>query len=134
VSERKPFGVTWETWIDRQIRSGMDRGEFDGLPGHGQPLADIDQPHDELWWVKQKLAREGVSFLPPTLAVRKELDDALEQVAAASSEAEVRRIVVEINAKIRSVNSMASSGPPSNLMPLDVERVVREWAAGRHEL
>jgi hypothetical protein len=131
VTERKPFGVTWETWIDRQIRSGMDRGEFDGLPGHGQPLADIDQPHDELWWVKQKLAREGVSFLPPTLAVRKELDDALEQVAAAASEAEVRRIVAEINAKIRSVNSMASSGPPSNLMPLDVERVVREWAAGR---
>jgi len=131
VTERQPFGVTWETWIDRQIRSGMDRGEFDELPGHGQPLADIDQPHDELWWVKQKLATEGVSFLPPTLAVRKELEVALEHVAASSSEAEVRRIVEAINAKIRIVNSQATSGPPSNLMALDVERVVREWALGR---
>lgn len=131
MSERKPFGVTWETWIDRQVREGMERGEFDGLPGHGRPLDDVDRPHDELWWVKQKLAREGVSFLPPTLAVRKELEEALEQVAAASSEAEVRRIVEAINAKIRSVNARATSGPPSNLMPLDVDRVVREWAAGR---
>jgi hypothetical protein len=72
-----------------------------------------------------------VSFLPPTLAVRKELDDALELVAASSSEAEVRRIVAEINAKIRNVNAQASSGPPSNIMPLDVERVVREWAVRR---
>ena len=131
MSERKPFGVTWETWIDRQVRQGIERGDFDGLPGHGQPIADVDRPHDELWWVKQKLAREGVSFLPPTLAVRKELDDALVEVAASSSEAEVRRIVEAINAKIRTVNSQATSGPPSNMMPLDVERVVREWAAGR---
>ncbi len=131
MTERKPFGVTWETWIDRQVREGMERGDFDGLPGQGQPLADVDQPRDELWWVKQKLAREGVSFLPPTLAVRKALDDALEQVAASSSEAEVRRIVDGINTRIRGVNSMATSGPPSNLMPLDVERVVRDWAAGR---
>ena len=23
VTERKPFGVSWETWIDRQIREVM---------------------------------------------------------------------------------------------------------------
>ena len=38
MTERKPFGVSWETWIDRQIREGMERGEFDGLPGHGKPI------------------------------------------------------------------------------------------------
>ena len=65
MTERKPFGVTWETWIDRQVREGMERGEFDGLPGHGQPIADVDRPRDELWWVKQKLAREGVLVPPP---------------------------------------------------------------------
>ncbi len=127
MTERKPLGVTWETWIDRQVRVGMERGDFDALPGHGQPIADLDQPRDELWWVKRKLAREGVSFLPPTLAVRKELDEALEAIAVAPSEAEVRRIVEEINSKIRAVNSRATSGPPSNLMCLDAERVVEEW-------
>jgi hypothetical protein len=127
MTERKPAGVSWETWIDRQIRAGMERGEFDELPGHGKPLADVDRPRDELWWVRQKLQREGVSYLPPTLAVRKELDEAREQIAASSSEAEVREIVEAINVKIRRVNSQATAGPPSNLMPLDVEHVVADW-------
>ena len=68
MTERKPFGVSWETWIDRQIREGMERGDFDHLPGHGQPIRGLDRPDDELWWVREKLRREGVSFLPPTLA------------------------------------------------------------------
>jgi hypothetical protein len=127
MTERKPPGVSWETWIDRQIREGMERGEFDDLPGHGRPLGDVDRPHDELWWVRQKLQREGVSHLPPTLAVRKELDVAREQIAAASSEAEVREIVEAINAKIRRVNAQAAAGPPSNVMPLDLEQVLATW-------
>jgi Domain of unknown function (DUF1992) len=127
MTERKPPGASWETWIDRQVRVGMERGDFDDLPGHGQPIPDVDRPHDELWWVKQKLAREGVSFLPPTLALRKEVDDVREQIARAVSEAEVRRIVEEINTKIRRVNSQASSGPPSTLVPLPLEAMVAAW-------
>jgi hypothetical protein len=129
MSERKPPGVSWETWIDRQVRAGMERGEFDDLPGHGKPIPDVDRPHDELWWVKQKLAREGVSFLPPTLEVRKELDDVRVAIAASTSEAEVRRLVEDINTKIRRVNSQATAGPPSTLVPLPVEQVVEAWRA-----
>ena len=39
----------------------------------------------------------------------------------------MRRIVVAINAKIVKVNRNAASGPPLNLMPFDVERVVCRW-------
>ena len=78
MTGRKPPGVTWETWIDRQIRQGMENGDFDNLPGHGRPLPDLDVIHDEMWWVRKKLRREQVSFLPPTLAIRKELEDTLE--------------------------------------------------------
>jgi hypothetical protein len=127
LTERKPPGVSWETWIDRQIREGMERGEFDGLAGHGQPIADVDRPHDELWWVREKLKREGVSYLPPTLALRKEVEDAREAMVAAGSEEEVRRMVAEINERIRAVNRQATSGPPSTLVPLDVERAVEQW-------
>jgi hypothetical protein len=35
VSERKPPGVSWESWVDKQIREAQDKGEFDDLPGHG---------------------------------------------------------------------------------------------------
>jgi hypothetical protein len=128
---RKPPGVTWETWIDRQIREGMENGDFDALPGHGKPIADIDGPHDELRWVRQKLRREGYPHLPPTLAIRKELDDTLEQIGAATSEAEVRRLAADINGRIRKVNATATAGPPSTVALLDIERVVAEWRDGR---
>jgi Domain of unknown function (DUF1992) len=127
LTERKPAGVGFSSWVERQIQEAMERGEFDNLPGAGKPIPDLDEPHDELWWVKQKLRREQLSYLPPTLAVRKEADDALAAASRARSERDVRRIVVAINAKIREANSKAASGPPLNLMPFDVERVVRRW-------
>ena len=131
MSERKPPGVAWESWIDHQIRLGMERGEFENLPGKGKPLAGIDEPHDDDWWIKQKLKREEVSVLPPTLALRKELDDVRAEIAATDSEATVRRLVAAINERIVRVNRLATSGPPSTLMPLDVERTVREWRAAQ---
>jgi Domain of unknown function (DUF1992) len=127
LTERKPAGVGFSSWVERQIQEAMERGEFDNLPSAGKPIPDLDEPHDELWWVKQKLRREQLSYLPPTLAVRKEADDALAAASRARSERDVRRIVVAINAKIREANSKAASGPPLNLMPFDVERVVRRW-------
>ena len=131
MTERKPPGVSWETWIDRQIREGIERGDFDGLAGHGKPLADVDRPHDELWWVRNKLQAEGVSYLPPTLALRKDVEDARDAITTAGSEDEVRTLVADINERIRAVNRQATSGPPSNLMPLDVERSVETWRSAQ---
>ena len=127
MTDRKPPGVSWESWIDKQIRDAMERGEFDDLPGKGKPLPDIDRPRDELWWVRQKLKREDVQYLPPALQVRKDLDDVRERIAASDDEVVVRRLVDEINDKIREVNRSIVSGPPSTLVPLDVERVVERW-------
>ncbi len=127
MTERKPPGVGFETWVERQIREATKRGEFDNLPGAGKPIAGLDEPHDELWWVKRKLRRENFSYLPPTMALRKEAEDALEAASRAASEAEVRRIVADINTRIVEGSRKAASGPPLNLMPFDVERVVTAW-------
>jgi len=127
MTERKPAGVSWESWIEGQIREGMKRGEFDDLPGAGKPLRNIDQPHDETWWLREKLRQENVSFLPPALAVRKELEDALDRIAKADTESAVRQIVAEINERIVQVNSRATSGPPSSVMPLSVDGVIQAW-------
>jgi hypothetical protein len=127
MTERKPPGAGFGTWVERQIRAATERGEFDNLPGAGKPIDDLDEPHDELWWVKRKLRREQLSYLPPTMALRKEAEEALAAATTAGSEAEARRIVAEINKKIVEGNRKAASGPPLNLMPFDVERVVRAW-------
>jgi hypothetical protein len=127
MTDRKPPGVGFGTWVERQIREAAERGEFDNLPGAGKPIADLDKPHDELWWVKDKLRRENLSYLPPTIALRKEAEDALAAAYEARSEAEARRILADINRKITEGNRKAAEGPPLNLMPFDTERVVRTW-------
>lgn len=129
MTERKPVGVSWDSWVDRQIREAQDRGEFDNLPGKGKPISDLDRPHDEMWWVRKLLEREQLTVTPPTLALRKAVEDLSDRVGRETSEDRVRDIVAELNTQIRAANSMATSGPPSNLMPLDVERVVASWRA-----
>jgi Domain of unknown function (DUF1992) len=131
MTDRKPPGVGFETWVERQIREATERGEFDNLPGAGKPIPDLDKPHDELWWVRQKLRREDLAYLPPTIALRKQAEEALRAAAEAASEAEVRRIVADINAKIVEGNRKAASGPPLNLTPFDVDRVLRDWRRRR---
>ena len=131
MTRRKPPGATWESWIDRQIREAEDRGEFDDLAGAGKPIPDLDKPFDDLWWVKDKLRREGLSHMPPSVALRKEAGDALLAASRAGSEAEVRQVISAINDKIREANRKTIAGPPLMLVPYDVERVVREWREQR---
>ncbi|HEV7722748.1 MAG TPA: DUF1992 domain-containing protein [Iamia sp.] len=68
--------------MDRQIREARERGDFDDLPGRGQPIPGLDDT-DELWWVRRKLAEEGVSSTPPSLVLRKAAEDALADALAA---------------------------------------------------
>ena len=114
-------------WVERLIREAAERGELDSPSGAGKPIPDLDQPYDEAWWIKRKLRQENLSYMPPTLALRKEAEDALAAVARARSERQVRRIVEDINHKILEANRKAASGPPLNLMPFDVERLLKTW-------
>jgi hypothetical protein len=134
MTERKPPGVSFESWTDKQIRDAEARGDFARLPGAGKPLpSEVEQPYDELWWIKRKMAREGLTVLPPTLALRKEAEDALAAAVRAPSEQSVRRIVEAINTKIRDMMFRPPPGPPLGLKPYDVEDVVRRWRAAREE-
>jgi hypothetical protein len=127
MAPRKPSGLGWESWIDRQIREATERGEFDDLPGAGEPIPDLDKPYDEMWWVKRKLRNEGLTYLPPSLALRKEAQDALEAALQASSEADARKIVGGINQQIREANRKGIDGPSVMLVPYDIERVAEQW-------
>ena len=127
MTERKPPGLPFESWVDRQVREAEERGAFDRLPGTGRPLPADDSGYDELWWVKRKMAREGLSALPPTLALRKEAEDALAAAYEAPTEAAARRIIDAVNERIREALRRPPDGPPLGRGPYDVEVVVREW-------
>jgi hypothetical protein len=126
MSARKPPGLGWESWIDRQVREATERGEFDDLPGAGKPIPNLDKPFDELWWVKDKLRREGLTYMAPSVALRKEAHDARRAALHARSDAEARRIIETINEKIRDANRSGIAGPPLMLVPYDVELIIGE--------
>ena len=81
--------------------------------------------------LKSKLRAERLSYLPPTLRVRKELEEARDAIAAARREDVVRGIIADINDKIRTVNRLGAEGPPSTVMPIDEEATVARWRAER---
>src|SRR5581483_6833032 len=127
AEDRKPPKVSWESWVERKIRESIERGEFDNLPGQGKPLPDLARPYDELWWLRKKLREENFSIEPPLLVLRRELDETQARIAAATDEAEVRRLVAAVNERIVYVNSHTTSGPAPDLVPLPVDRVVDAW-------
>lgn len=133
MTERKPVGVNFETWIDRQIRDAAERGEFDNLPGAGRPLPGAGRQDDENWWLNSYLAREGVTgdvLLPPAVLLRREAEELPQVVRRMRSEAEVREAVADLNRRI--VECMRQ---PSELRisvrPVNTEQVVGEWRAAQ---
>jgi hypothetical protein len=131
MTERKPPGTSWESWIDQQIREAREEGAFDDLPGSGKPLAGLDQGYDPDWWVKQLVRRERVSVLPPALEMLRKVEAELAQIWASSRESDVRARATALNAEIAAVNAAAAEGPPTRLAPLDVEALVQEWRRRR---
>jgi hypothetical protein len=51
---------TRETFAEQLIRAAVEQGKFDNLPGAGKPIKELDEPYDELWWVKKLMQREQV--------------------------------------------------------------------------
>lgn len=132
MTDGKWTGQPFETALDRQIREAQERGAFDDLPGAGKPIPDLDAPRDELWWVKQLMRREKVSLLPPSLALRKEVEDVGQTVSAMRTESAVRELVAGLNARIAAATRTPPPGPPLNLRSLDAERVVRDWRGAQN--
>ena len=127
MAEGSPASRSFETWAERLIREAQERGEFDDLPGRGRPLRGVDGPPDELWWVRAYVEREGLSLVPPALALRREVEDLPARLGGERSEARVREVLEDVNDRIRRMNRLPTEGPPSTLMPLDVEAWVERW-------
>lgn len=133
MTERKPNGMSFESWVDRQIREATEAGQFDNLPGKGKPLPGLNEPYDEMWWIRRKMEREGISsdaLLPTPLKLRKEIRDLPAKLRPLRSEKAVREVVGNLNQRILN-HLRVPSGPDIPVRPVDVEAVVEQWKAGR---
>lgn len=120
--------VPYESWVERQIREATERGEFDNLPGAGRPIPGLNGRDDEDWWVKGFLEREKIPMpLPTSLALRKEVTELPQTLAGVRDEDEVRRVVADLNERIRDSHRRKVDGPGLVQRPVDVEATVAEW-------
>jgi len=126
---RRRGGETrFESWVERQVREATERGEFDNLPGAGQPIPGLTGRDDEDWWVRGFLEREKISPpLPTSLAMRKEIQNLPETLADVTNEQSVREIIADLNQRILDSHRRKVDGPPIILRPVDVEQAVADW-------
>jgi hypothetical protein len=133
MTERKPPGTSFTSWIDRQISEAAERGAFDDLPGAGKPLPKRADGDDGQAWLREYLRREGVSaeeLLPAPLKLRKEIERLTGTVHDLGSEQEVRDTVAELNRRIIEWRRIPE-GPPVFLRLVDEDMLVRKWHDGR---
>jgi DnaJ-like protein len=136
MAERKPTGMSFETWVDRQIREGQERGAFDNLPGAGKPIPGLDKPFDMDRWVADWARREGLSteaMLPEPLRLRKEIERLPDVIRDLRSEQAVREVVEDLNQRIRDA-IRRPSGPQLVVASVDTDKVVEQWRASRPEV
>jgi hypothetical protein len=133
MTERKPLGMSYATWIDQQISDAADRGAFDDLPGAGKPLPNRSEEDAAQAWIGDYARREGVApdeLLPTPLKLRKESAGLAATVAGLASEDEVRATVTELNERIMQWRRLPL-GPPIFVPLVDEEQVVARWRASR---
>ena len=129
---RKPSGMRFESFVDRQIRLAAERGDFDNLPGAGKPLRD-ETPRDHGWWIKDYVAREGLSvesLLPPALKLRRELEKLPARAARCDTEEEARQLARAHNRQVAEYyRSGPGSGPNIPVRVADADELAKAWRA-----
>jgi hypothetical protein len=135
MTERKPPGMSFETWVGQQISQAMARGDFEHLPGAGKPLKNLDREETAYDWAVAKARREGVdtaAMLPPGLALRRERDQLPARASLLASEEQVRALAEDYNARVEAFwrRPQESRWSPVPGMA-DVEALVAGWLAAR---
>jgi hypothetical protein len=134
MTQRKPAGMSFETWIDNQIARAREDGAFDGLDGAGKPLPRRAREQTSYDWALEWAKRENadvVGMLPSGLALRKEREELPALVARQTSEAAVRGLVEAHVARVDQYYRRPVDGPWVPVGMPDVEEVVAEWRQGR---
>src|SRR3954464_9324491 len=96
---------------DKRIEDAMREGKFDNLPGAGKPLELEPMPADEnarmTWWMLRIMRNND--FTPHEVRWRKTLDYLHEELAKATDEPRLERLVAQINALVKQINTLGTN-------------------------
>ena len=97
--------------IEKRIRDAQVRGEFDDLPGSGEPLDIEDDSHiPEDLRLAHKILKNA-NCLPPELQLKKEIRQMEDMLDNIPDEKEKYRQIKRINYKITQLNMMRKASP-----------------------
>ena len=133
MTERKPQGMSFRSWVDQQVADAEERGVFRDLPGAGKPLDLSDDGDFTQRWVRDYVQREGASFedaLPLPLRLRKESERLAESAGQFPSEAAVRAAAADLNRRIMDWRRIPV-GPPVYVRLCDAEALAAAWREAR---
>jgi Domain of unknown function (DUF1992) len=134
MTERKPTGMSFETWVEQQIRRARDDGAFDGLSLTGKPLPRRAREKTSYEWALEWARREEAdvaAMLPTGLALRKEREELPALVAQQASEVAVRALVEAHNERVDQYYRRPVEGVWVPVGMADVEEVVAQWRRTR---
>jgi DnaJ homolog subfamily C member 28 len=134
----------WESLVDRLIRESMERGEFEGLSGEGQPVDLSENPFEapELRTAHRLLRNAG--FAPAWIEERKDIEATFTRAMTILARArklysqevpqgaqwqravrEFRETVAELNQRIRIYNLKAPAAGFQRKV-FDVDRLIHD--------
>ena len=134
MTSRKPPGVSFESWVENQIRTAEERGAFDGLSAAGKPLTGLDKEQTSYEWALDWARRQDVDprgMLPPGLALRREKEDLPDRLLRLASEGAVRAVLEDFNARVDAYWRAPADGPQVPIGQMDVDEAVAAWRAAR---
>ena len=139
----------WESLVDKLIRESMERGEFEGLAGEGEPIDLSENPFEapELRTAHRLLRNAG--FAPAWIEERKDIEANLTRAMTILKRArelyreqiphgaqwqravqEFRETVAELNQRIRIYNLKAPAAGFQRKV-IDLESFINDLEAGR---
>jgi len=97
--------------VEERIKEAQKRGEFDDLPGSGEPLnLEDDSRIPEDLRLAYKLLKNA-DCLPPELELKKEIRQMEDMLESITDEKEKYRQIKRINLKIMKLNLMGRKSP-----------------------
>ena len=122
-----PCVFAFDKIAEKRIRAALANGEFDDLPGEGQPLEmEDDRGVPEDLRLAYKILKNA-DCLPPELELKKEIRRMEDLLADIPDEREKYRQMRRINFKIMQLNMLGKKSPLFEEEQLYYKRLVEKF-------
>jgi hypothetical protein len=97
--------------VEQRIREALEKGEFDNLPGKGEPLVLEDDAHiQEDLRLAYKILKNA-DCLPPEIQEKKEILQMEDMLSSLPDDLEKYKLIKKINYRIMKLNVSGKKSP-----------------------